>query len=314
MRRASKARSDKIDRQLEEDSKHYRKKVKVLLLGSDESDRSTIVKQMKIHHGGFSPAELLAFRSTIHTDVVNSAQAVVRQLKACGLEELLSESHRHLPAGILGDETLTQEMAGTIDVLWRDPVFVQMFNEHQSEIHWGDSAAYFINNIQRLAQSGYTPTEEDVLHASPQRTSITETCLNVGGLSVYMYDIGIQCSERKEWIHHFESVTSIIFCTALINSRWFLRTSIILFLCKIDVFRVKIQEAPLERYFPEYIGGADINKAAKYILWRFMQENRSRLNIYPHITEATDTKNVRLVFAAIKETILQNALKDSGIL
>jgi guanine nucleotide-binding protein G(i) subunit alpha len=101
-----------------------------------------------------------------------------------------------------------------------------------------------------------------------------------------MFDVGGQRSERKKWIHCFESVTSIIFCTALseydqvlleesktvssppfvsvllpltdpfvpqnrmaeslvlfesvINSRWFLRTSIILFLNKIDVFKSKL--------------------------------------------------------------------------
>ena len=179
-----------------------------------------------------------------------------------------------------------------------------------------------------------------------------------------MFDVGGQRSERKKWIHCFESVTSIIFCTALseydqvlledrnqvrlpaslraatsvdlvdsrsphsqkrmaeslilfesvINSRWFLRTSIILFLNKIDVFKSKLPKVPLERYFPEYTGGPDINKAAKYILWRFMQANRARLSVYPHLTQATDTGNIRLVFAAVKETILQNALKDSGIL
>jgi len=32
------------------------------------------------------------------------------------------------------------------------------------------------------------------------------------------------------------------------------------------------------------------------------------------LTQATDTTNIRLVFAAVKETILQNALKDSGVL
>jgi guanine nucleotide-binding protein G(i) subunit alpha len=192
-------------------------------------------------------------------------------------------------------------------------------------------------------------------------------------LSIHMFDVGGQRSERKKWIHCFESVTSIIFCTALseydqvlleensqvrtsirscalssnflqnrmieslilfesvINSRWFLRTSIILFLNKIDVFKQKLPKVPLERYFQEYTGGPDINKAAKYILWRFMQKNRARLSVYPQcvtvfmhckhvydgvysLTQATDTGNVRLVFAAVKETILQNALKDSGIL
>jgi guanine nucleotide-binding protein subunit alpha len=62
-----------------------------------------------------------------------------------------------------------------------------------------------------------------------------------------------------------------------------------------------------------------------------MQANRARLSVYPQyvfsnssgkqlltvlhsLTQATDTGNIRLVFAAVKETILQNALKDSGIL
>ena len=30
-----------------------------------------------------------------------------------------------------------------------------------------------------------------------------------------MFDVGGQRSERKKWIHCFENVTSIIFCTAL---------------------------------------------------------------------------------------------------
>lgn len=126
---------------------------------------------------------------------------------------------------------------------------------------------------------------------------------------------------------------SLVLFESVINSRWFLRTSIILFLNKIDVFKAKLPKMPLERYFAEYTGGPDINKAAKYILWRFTQTNRARLSVYPQyvqlsflplsfqvlmvwdsLTQATDTSNIRLVFAAVKETILQNALRDSGIL
>jgi guanine nucleotide-binding protein G(i) subunit alpha len=114
--------------------------------------------------------------------------------------------------------------------------------------------------------------------------------------------------------HSFEAVTSIIFCVALseydqvlleesgqnrmaeslvlfesvINSRWFLRTSIILFLNKIDLFKVKLPKVPLEHYFPEYTGGSDVNKAAKYILWRFTQLNRARLSIYPQCVRCVE--------------------------
>jgi len=203
-----------------------------------------------------------------------------------------------------------------------------------------DVACSFFDEVSRIGGLNYIPTETDVLRARAKSTGITETRFNMGQLSIHMFDVGGQRSERKKWIHCFESVTSIIFCTALseydqvlleeknqnrmieslilfesvINSRWFLRTSIILFLNKIDVFKIKLPKVPLEKYFPEYTGGDDINKAAKYILWRFMQANRARLSVYPHLTQATDTTNIRLVFAAVKETILQNALRASGIL
>lgn len=146
-------------------------------------------------------------------------------------------------------------------------------------------------------------------------------------LSIHLFDVGGQRSERKKWIHCFEAVTSIIFCVALseydqvlleesgqnrmaeslvlfesvVNSRWFTRTSIILFLNKIDIFKQKIPRIPLSNFFEEYTGGTDINRAAKYILWRFTQTNRARLSIYPHLTQATDTTNIRLVFAAVRE-------------
>jgi len=231
------------------------------------------------------------------------------------------------------------EIASLIHQLWQDPVIPKVM-DHSSEFYLMDSASYFFNEALRIGEQGYVPTETDVLRARQKSTGITETRFNMGQLSIHMFDVGGQRSERKKWIHCFESVTSIIFCTALseydqvlleesktnrmaeslvlfesvINSRWFLRTSIILFLNKIDVFKSKLPKVPLEKYFPEYTAGPDINKAAKYILWRFMQANRARLSVYPHLTQATDTTNIRLVFAAVKETILQNALKDSGIL
>ncbi|RUP22124.1 G-protein alpha subunit-domain-containing protein [Jimgerdemannia flammicorona] len=85
---------------------------------------------------------------------------------------------------------------------------------------------------------------------------------------------------------------SLILFESVINSRWFVRTSIILFLNKVDLFRMKLPKIPLDRYFPDYGGGPDVNKAAKYILWRFNQTNRAKLNVYPHLTQATDTSNV----------------------
>lgn len=146
--------------------------------------------------------------------------------------------------------------------------------------------------------------------------------------------------QKEKWINCFDNVSTIIFCVALseydnflleesntnrleeslalfdsvVNSRWFSRTTVVLFLNKIDVFAEKLKYSPLENFFPDYKGGSNISNGVKYILWRFNKLNRSGLNIYPHVTQATDTSNIELVMAAVKQTILENSLKDSGIL
>ncbi|KAF8839840.1 guanine nucleotide binding protein, alpha subunit [Paxillus ammoniavirescens] len=344
--KTDKARSDAIDRQIEEDSRKFRKECKILLLGSGESGKSTIVKQMKIiHQNGFTDDELMTFRPTIYRNILDSAQAIILAMRKINVdcanpanrvntERILDYRVEASPSFVF-----SADIALAIHQLWSDPIIATVM-DHGSEFYLMDSASYFFTEAIRIGSPDYLPTEPDILRARAKTTGITETRFTMGQLQIHMFDVGGQRSERKKWIHCFESVTSIIFCTALseydqvlleeknqnrmaeslilfesvINSRWFLRTSIILFLNKIDVFKTKLPKVPLEKYFPEYSGGADINKAAKYILWRFMQANRARLSVYPHLTQATDTTNIRLVFAAVKETILQNALKDSGIL
>ena len=100
---AGRLHSEAIDRQLEEDHKKYKRECKILLLGalecclaapllshfatlgSGESGKSTIVKQMKIiHQNGFSPDELDTFRPIIYQNVLDSAQAIVIHMRKIG--------------------------------------------------------------------------------------------------------------------------------------------------------------------------------------------------------------------------------------
>ena len=74
---------------------------------------------------------------------------------------------------------------------------------------------------------------------------------------------------------------SLVLFDSVVNSRWFMRTSIVLFLNKVDLFKEKLGRSPLGNYFPDYSGGNDVNRAAKYLLWRFNQVNRAHLNLYP---------------------------------
>ncbi|KAI9684365.1 MAG: Guanine nucleotide-binding protein alpha-2 subunit [Trizodia sp. TS-e1964] len=339
-------RSQMIDRRLEEDSRRLRRECKILLLGSGESGKSTIVKQMKIiHQNGYTKDELALYRLTIYKNLVDCTKALISAMRQFDIESNNPRT-RNLCDYILDYEVdpdphtpLDSKVGDSVTIIWKDATIATVL-EHQSEFYMMDSAPYFFDEALRIASPDYIPTEADVLRARTKTTGIYETRFTMGQLSIHMFDVGGQRSERKKWIHCFENVTSIIFCVALseydqvlleessqnrmmeslvlfdsvVNSRWFQRTSIILFLNKVDLFKQKLGRSPLANNFPDYSGGNDVNRAAKYLLWRFNQVNRAHLNLYPHLTQATDTSNIRLVFAAVKETILQNALKDSGIL
>ncbi|WFD32600.1 Guanine nucleotide-binding protein alpha-2 subunit [Malassezia sp. CBS 17886] len=330
-----------IDRALEEDGRRTRKECKILLLGSGESGKSTVVKQMKIiHQGGFTPEELFVYRLTVIKNLVDSVQAVILALRKFNMEPVRLQNREYMDRLLQyrvepdANSLLPADVGAMIASLWEDAATRQVM-QRSSEFYIMDNADYFFDSAQRIAAPEY-----DVLHARSKTIGVSETHFSMGQLSIHLVDVGGQRSERKKWIHCFEAVTSIIFCVALseydqvlledceqnrmaeslvlfesvVNSRWFLRTSVILFLNKIDIFTHKIPRRPLADYFPEFTGGDDVNKAAKYILWRFTSVNRAKLSIYPHLTQATDTSNIRLVFAAVKETILQNSLRETGIL
>ncbi|GAV48664.1 hypothetical protein ZYGR_0N00680 [Zygosaccharomyces rouxii] len=333
---------------------------KVLLLGAGESGKSTIIQQLKIlHQNGFSQQELIEHKSVVYDNVLEIAKSLLEARNKFGVplepssgiteEDIqLVEEYQYTEEGRTGNYYLANtsqfpaQIASTLVKLWELPSTKELLNSnHRSEFYLMDSASYFVENIDRISQPNYIPNVQDILRSRQKTSGTFDEVFDVGSnLKLHIYDVGGQRSERKKWIHCFDSVTIIIFCVSLseydqvlledqsqnrfqeslvlfenvVNSRWFSRTSVVLFLNKIDLFAEKLQKVPLENYFPDYTGGQDINKAAKYILWRFVQLNRANLSIYPHVTQATDTSNIKLVFAAIKETILENSLKDSGVL
>lgn len=50
---------------------------------------------------------------------------------------------------------------------------------------------------------------------------------------------------------------------SICNSRWFILTSIILFLNKVDLFKEKILRSPIELYFPDYEGNLLLSEAVR---------------------------------------------------
>jgi GTPase SAR1 family protein len=336
--------SQEITKYLKEEKKKLDAEVKLLLLGAGESGKSTIAKQMKIIHlSGFPENERLSYKSIIYNNIFVSMKALVGACEDLNIP-IADESNKAIASRILDDPTyftgvLNKQMAKEIGGLWNDPAVKKAY-DRQSEFQLNDSAAYYLNELARIAEDDYIPTEQDVLRSRAKTTGIIETEFTIEKTKFRMVDVGGQRSERKKWMHCFQDVTCVIFCVALseydltlyeddttnrmheslklfkeiCNSKWFVETSMILFLNKKDLFEEKIKRVDLKMCFEEYQGGRDAEVAGKFIEEKFIAQNEQpKKHIYVHRTCATDTGNIMIVFNAVKDIILQEVLSNTGI-
>uniref|UniRef100_A0A0N5BCJ9 Guanine nucleotide-binding protein G(I) subunit alpha n=1 Tax=Strongyloides papillosus TaxID=174720 RepID=A0A0N5BCJ9_STREA len=342
----AKSRSKEIDNQLRNDAQKLAREVKLLLLGAGESGKSTFFKQMKIiHESGYSEAERRAYITVIFSNTVQSLAAII---KAMALLRISFANKTNILTGKLFLRMLeknttnlfTDELVEAMNKLWADSG-VQECYLRSTEYQLNDSAAYYLNSLERISRPGYVPSVDDILRTRVKTTGIVETSFDYKNLHFQMIDVGGQRSERKKWIHCFENVTAIIFFVALSeydmmlaeedvnrmaesmrlfdsisNNRWFYDTSIILFLNKKDIFEEKIKRSPLTKCFPEYKGSNTYEEAAAYIQLQFeniTKRKDSHKETYTHFTCATDTNNVRFVFDAVTDIVMNDNLRQCGL-
>jgi len=237
------------------------------------------------------------------------------------------------------DGILTPEMVRHIRQLWEDHAIQQTYL-HRSDFQLNDSANYFLDQLEDLTRVDYLPTDQDILHARVRTTGIIENDFIIDNNKFKMVDVGGQRNERKKWIHCFDNVTAVLFVADMAaydrklyedekinrieetlnlfenicNSKWFRDISVILFLNKCDLFKEKITRSPLKIGFPEYTGENTFEPASAYMEQEFLKRNHYKKPIYCHMTCATDTRNVSVVFNGVKDIVVRGALESSGLL
>ncbi|XP_007435175.1 guanine nucleotide-binding protein subunit alpha-14 isoform X1 [Python bivittatus] len=332
-----------IERRLRRDKRNSRRELKLLLLGTGESGKSTFIKQMKIIHGsGFSEEERKSFTKLVYQNIYSAMQAMVSAMDALQIpyssEQSKEDSQMIEEVHIDKIETLERKYVEAIKRLWEDPGIQECYRRRR-EYQLSDSAKYFLSDLERIAMPSFVPNEQDVLRVRIPTTGIIEYPFVLQNVVFRMVDVGGQRSERRKWIHCFENVTSIIFLVALseydqvlaeshnenrleeskalfktvITYPWFQNSSVILFLNKKDLLEEKIMYSHLITYFPQFPGPKqDVKAAGEFILQLYKDQNSDK-DIYTHFTCATDTENIRFVFAAVKDTILNLNLKEFNL-
>jgi len=339
--KAARRHSLTLARKIEADGRRYSMVKKLLLLGAGESGKSTVFKQMRIiHASGYSTSELQQFKAIIHRNVLDGIRILVEQANAKDIE--LEEHNEELADQVLlwDADNLNPEMADVIARLWEDPG-IQQCVSRRAEFQIADGILSFLADIRRIGAANYSPTMDDALRARVRTSGVVMKDFVIKGEPYQMYDVGGQRSERRKWLPLFNNVTAVVFVAAIseydqvvaedrsknrlqealdlfkqvVNSKHFDDAFIILFLNKKDLFAEKIKKVDPRKWFPDYTGGCDYDKAEAYFTEQFRKrvlcEEKQNFT-YVYTTCATDTKNIEVVFQAMQQTMFAR-LTDAAI-
>uniref|UniRef100_A0A1A8FRE5 Guanine nucleotide binding protein (G protein), alpha 13b n=1 Tax=Nothobranchius korthausae TaxID=1143690 RepID=A0A1A8FRE5_9TELE len=342
-------KSKEIDKGLNREKTHVKRLVKILLLGAGESGKSTFLKQMRIIHGDdFDAKAREEFRSTIYSNVIKGIRVLVDAREKLHIPWGDPNNQPHGDKVMTFDTRSAKMVNGQVDrqvfyeyvvaikALWADSG-IQNAYDRRREFQLGESVKYFLDNLDRLCEANYLPSQQDILLARKPTKGIHEYNFEIRNIPFKMVDVGGQRSERRRWFECFDSVTSILFLVSsseydqvlmedrqtnrlreslnifetIVNNRVFVNVSIILFLNKTDLLEEKVKIVAFKDYFPEYTGEEhDLSGVQDFMVDCFRAKRRivSQKPLYHHFTTAINTENIRLVFRDVKDTILHENL------
>ncbi|NP_001088969.1 uncharacterized protein LOC496349 [Xenopus laevis] len=344
-------KSKEIDRCLSREKTYVKRLVKILLLGAGESGKSTFLKQMRIIHGqDFDLRAKEEFRSTIYSNVIKGIRVLVDAREKLHIPWGESANQKHGEVMMAFDTRSAMVAQGMVETqvfmahlvsiraLWADSG-IQTAYDRRREFQLGESVKYFLDNLGKLGDKDYLPTQQDILLARRPTKGIHEYDFEIKNVPFKMVDVGGQRSERKRWFECFDSVTSILFLVSsseydqvlmedrqtnrlteslnifetIVNNRVFSNVSIILFLNKTDLLEEKVKIVSIKDYFADFEGEPHcLEDVQKFLVNCFRNKRRDQQQkpLYHHFTTAINTENIRLVFRDVKDTILHDNLKQ----
>jgi GTPase SAR1 family protein len=324
-------------------------KIKLLLLGAGESGKSTIFKQMRVLFGApLTEDEKNQITPVVYSNTIASMKLLVQAALDMGYLEKISPENKEsfeLIQSTPESAAIDISIGNAIKNLWNDEGILLAWNR-RSEFQIVESVKYYFNEIDRIKEEDYVATQQDLLLARVRTSGIVTEKYVIDGKNFEMYDVGGQRNERKKWIHCFDDVTAVIFVAALseydqvlfedsstnrmdeaiqlfdeiCNTDVFQSSNMILFLNKKDLFQEKIQKVHIgdQEAFTDFDTpfGSDnyYDNGVKYFLQKFLAKNKNADRmVYSHVTCATDSQNVEIVFNSCKDIILRGNLAEEGI-
>ena len=211
--------SKMLEKELEKQQAEENAVIKLLVLGTGESGKSTVFKQMKILYSVPDPPA--KFIMICRANLFGNAHTVMDGMDKLGITfqtesgKAAGDKLRTVPAdgNPSGDEPLSAYVTA-LKEMFVDPGCTEAI-ERAAEYQLNDSTIYFWERAEEICKPDFLPTEQDVLRARVRTTGIVQQHFAIGEKKYTMFDVGGQRNERRKWIHCFDNVTAVIFVTAI---------------------------------------------------------------------------------------------------
>jgi len=249
-------------------------------------------------------------------------------------------------------DPITPECAVYFKQAWRDKGMQDTWS-YRSKLQLQDSLKYYLENIDRIATEGYIPSKDDVMHVRIKTTGIVEEKLTMNTRPFLIVDVGGQRSERRKWLSCFSDVMGLIFVASLTAYNQFLHEDesvnrleeslrvfgrllnesnvfddacIVLLLNKSDLFSEMCKETPITTLLPNYTGGTSEEEQYNYIKGLYLSQVKAKVKlsskgsapsirkIFTHMTCATNTDQIRVIFNSVSQHVIKRALIQAGLI
>ncbi|KAI8913242.1 guanine nucleotide binding protein, alpha subunit, partial [Gorgonomyces haynaldii] len=307
---------------------------KVLILGTSDSGKTTLVRQLVIlHGGGYSDKDRENYRGLMISKLRVNYQLLLMadedDTTVPDQERISSIRHsQFFPTA----SPLTPEEAVKMKELWTRMAAQESFYSICRECVIEDTAPYYFEKVDVFTNPDYLPTNDaDILHLRHPTSNISEYEFQLDDYKFKFYDVAGQVDKRYRWAPYFEQQMSAIVYVVSISSfdqllaednatnrlidslalfetlsqhELLKKTSIIVLLNKFDLLVKKCARGVnLKSFIPYYAGANEPKDFIKFCSKEFIKKGKTDDEtkvIAIHVTTCTDSKLMKKIILDVK--------------
>ena len=315
----------------------------LLLLGAEDSGKSTLMKSARLIFDSRPTTEKRReFVKHIHKLVIKSMKTLLKW-SAAYLSVPDADRNQGIKSAILthnDNDPLNPLVTSAIAELWVNDKYVKSAYDRRREFFLSDGAAFFFNDIIRISDAKYLPTDQDILRVPVSQTAVEQIEVAIDNQVVKIIECG-QKTEREKWVHLFERVEAVVFVASLadydkivdgdfkrnrlvesmalfhwvVNHPAFEYSAIVLVLTKKDLLEEQLKKSAFrlegprhnESRFLDFVGEESPHNVIEYIKSKFLLLATHRVNAKgPDI----DRMKVYALNTLEKRSSVRRVLKD----